>query len=74
MPGMSRADSCMWRCPVRTIDTPAADGLRIGGVGRTPRLPAWSGEINNDPVNTRCDGHSWCRSGDRGPNGNHARG
>jgi hypothetical protein len=35
LPVMPRADICMWHCPVRTIDPPAADGLRVGGPGRT---------------------------------------
>jgi hypothetical protein len=35
LPGMSRAQNCLWPCPVWTIDPPAADGLRIGGPGRT---------------------------------------
>jgi|GEM_PF-3971064 len=35
LPGMSRAHSYMWRCPAWTTDPPAADGLRIGGPGRT---------------------------------------
>ncbi len=35
LPGMPRAHIRTWHRPVWTIDPPAADGLRIGGPGRT---------------------------------------